>query len=93
MKNLIFPALVLIIFTWDEVIKHNLREDIEGLKKEVNSCDYKALLEENKSLKEELRDWNDHVERMKKILGINHEGNISWVDKVSHPIDTKQLTR
>jgi aspartyl/asparaginyl-tRNA synthetase len=46
---------------------------------------------EKEKLLKELNDWRDHASRMKKIIGIEHEGDITWVDKVSHPIDTKAL--
>jgi 5-bromo-4-chloroindolyl phosphate hydrolysis protein len=44
-------------------------------------------------LEEELNEWRNHSKRMKKIIGIEHEGDITWIDKVSNPIDTKALNR
>ena len=44
-------------------------------------------------LNHELVGWRDHSERMKKIIGIKKEGEITWVDKVVHPIDIRKAVK
>lgn len=46
-----------------------------------------------KVLSNEVIQWNDHARRMQRITGMPEDKQMTWVDKVSHPINTKKLLK